>query len=60
MLTISSAGKRDSQSREHHEVGPDVVAWYTGGDSFDMDLYGQQEGIVSFAFGTTSCNFGDQ
>lgn len=61
LLTISFAGKRGEVNRgdDHPPKGPDVVAWYTAGNSFDMDLYGQQNGIVSFAFGTTSCNFGD-
>ncbi len=40
--------------------GPDVVSWYAGGGGgLDMNLYGQQDGVNSFAFGTTSCNFGD-
>lgn len=44
-----------------HTIGPDVVTWYAGdgGNGLDMELYGSQDGINSFAFGTTSCNFGD-
>ena len=43
-----------------NQVGPDVVTWYTGGGSgLDMENYGSGDGILSFAFGTTSCNWGD-
>jgi len=61
MLTISFAGKGDHQSRDHHEIGPDVVSWCAGGwgNQADMELYGQEDGVNGFAFGTTSCNFGD-
>ena len=44
----------------HEQRGPDVVCWFTGGGgNLDMELYGSADGINSFAFGTTSCNFGD-
>ena len=61
LLTITLAGKRGEVNRgdEHPPKGPDVVTWYTGGDSFDMNLYGQQDGVLGWAFGTTSCNLGD-
>ena len=58
-FSYTFAGKQNDTPR-FGEVGPDVVSWYTGGgSSFDMDVYGLQDGIQSFAFGTTSCNFGD-
>jgi len=59
-----------SEKHEHAQAlggdeprGPDVITHYCGGPSagygLDMELYGQQNGINSFAFGTTSCNWGD-
>jgi len=61
LLTITLAGKRSEMNRGdgHPPRGPDVVTWYTGGNSFDMNLYGQQDGVLGWAFGTTSCNLGD-
>lgn len=51
--------KKSNQTRAI--VGPDVVCWYTGGSSgLDMENYGSGDGILSFAFGTTSCNWGDE
>ena len=56
-LTTTLAGTRSGGQNYH---GPDVVCWFTGGGgTLDMNLYGSQDGINSFAFGTTSCNFGD-
>ena len=56
-LTTTLAGTRSGGQNYH---GPDVVCWFTGGGgALDMNLYGSQDGINSFAFGTTSCNFGD-
>jgi len=56
-LTTTLAGTRSGGQNYH---GPDVVCWFTGGGgNLDMELYGSQDGINSFAFGTTSCNFGD-
>ena len=41
-------------------IGPDVVAWYLGGGGgLDMQNYGSGDGIFAYAFGTTSCNWGD-
>jgi len=63
LLTITFAGKRSEVNRgdEPELRGPDVVTWYTGGpgNGLDMDLYGQDNGVLGWAFGTTSCNFGD-
>lgn len=63
LFTISFAGKRGEVHRgdKHPPRGPDVVAWYTGGSGtgLDMDFYGEVDGVMGFAFGTTSCNFGD-
>jgi len=56
-LTTTMAGTRSGGQNYH---GPDVVCWFTGGGgNLDMELYGSADGINSFAFGTTSCNFGD-
>ena len=56
-LTTTTAGTRSGDQNYH---GPDVVCWFTGGGgNLDMELYGSADGINSFAFGTTSCNFGD-
>jgi len=57
IFSTSFAGK--GENRGGQVLGPDVVAWYTAGNGFDMVLYGQQGGVNGFAFGTTSCNFGD-
>jgi len=62
IFTISFADKSDDQnSRDQHFHGPDVVSWCAGGwgSQADMQLYGQAGGVNGFAFGTTSCNFGD-
>lgn len=41
-------------------VGPDVVDWYAGGSGdLDMEDYGSGDGVYAYAFGTTSCNWGD-
>lgn len=58
-ITTSYADKTNRSVGGDEFRGPDVVAWYTGGSGLDMQLYGQEDGINSFAFGTTSCNFGD-
>jgi len=56
-LTTTLAETRTGGQNYH---GPDVVCWFTGGGgNLDMELYGSQDGINSFAFGTTSCNWGD-
>lgn len=56
-FTSTLAGDRSELDRQR---GPDVVTWYAGGSGgLDMVLYGSQNGINSFAFGTTSCNSGD-
>lgn len=56
-LTTTVAETRSGDQNYH---GPDVVCWFTGGGgSLDMELYGSEDGINSFAFGTTSCNWGD-
>ncbi|MFT4592865.1 MAG: hypothetical protein ACI9JK_000564 [Phycisphaerales bacterium] len=63
ILTLSFAGKRGHETLgdDHPPVGPDVVSWCAGGwgNQADMTLYGQEDGVNGFAFGTTSCNFGD-
>ncbi|MDP7004858.1 MAG: dockerin type I repeat-containing protein [Phycisphaerales bacterium] len=63
VLNNSFADKRDNNRGGEPERGPDVVSWYAGGSGggygLDMVAYGSQNGINSFAFGTTSCNFGD-
>jgi hypothetical protein len=62
LLSLTLADKEEAIDRGgSHEIGPDVVSWYAGGGGtgIDMDIYGLQDGIQSFAFGTTSCNFGD-
>ena len=42
-------------------IGPDVVCWYTGDSGgLDMESYGSGDGIRAYAFGTTSCNWGDE
>jgi hypothetical protein len=58
-ITTTYADKSDRLLGGEEFRGPDVVAWYTGGSGLDMQLYGQENGINAFAFGTTSCNFGD-
>ncbi len=54
---------KESNDRRGELRGPDVVSWYAGGSGagygLDMVAYGSQDGTNSFAFGTTSCNFGD-
>ncbi len=62
LFSLSFAGKAGKQEPHRgggHEIGPDVVAWYAGGEYIDMEAYAEQDGVMSFAFGTTSCNFGD-
>jgi len=58
----SLTGLADPQENDANGiVGPDVVCWYTGGSGgLDMETYGSGGGIRSYAFGTTSCNWGDQ
>jgi len=69
-VAIATLTPTFSEKHEHAQAlggdeprGPDVVTHYCGGPSagygLDMELYGQQNGINSFAFGTTSCNWGD-
>ena len=65
MLSLSGhADKRDSRESKGltlPAVGPDVVCWYTGDSGgLDMESYGSSSGGYSYAFGTTSCNWGDQ
>ena len=62
IFTISHADKRDNQNNIGGNMhGPNVVSWCAGGwgSNADMQLYGQEDGVNGFAFGTTSCNFGD-
>ena len=57
---VTSTVANNSQGDGHELRGPDVVTWFAGGGGgLDMEYYGSQNGINSFAFGTTSCNFGD-
>ncbi len=59
LFTTMFASKSDAGGAQGMR-GPDVVTWYAGGGGgLDMNLYGQQDGVNAFAFGTTSCNFGD-
>jgi len=58
-ISTTYADKSKNNRGDDDLRGPDVVAWYTGGNGLDMQLYGQEDGINAFAFGTTSCNFGD-
>ena len=56
---VGTADPRDSDARGI--VGPDVVTWYAGDSGgLDMEHYGSSDGINAYAFGTTSCNWGDQ
>ena len=61
MSTLEAGTKNQTRGDDEPLRGPDVVGWYVGGygDGFDMTLYGQEDGVLGFAFGTTSCNFGD-
>jgi len=60
LLGIANTLAGSNSGGGHDPIGPDVVCWFTGGGgNLDMNLYGSQDGINSFAFGTTSCNFGD-
>ena len=64
IIGVGSTIANDRSGDGHELRGPDVVTWYTGGyqgggSGLDMDMYGTEGGIRSFAFGTTSCNFGD-
>ena len=60
MLSLQGhADRRDAVNRA--VVGPDVVCWYTGDSGgLDMENYGNGGGVYSYAFGTTSCNWGDE
>ena len=60
LVGIANTSAGTNTGGGHDPIGPDVVCWFTGGGgALDMNLYGSQDGINSFAFGTTSCNFGD-
>ena len=60
LVGIANTSTGTNTGGGHDKIGPDVVCWFTGGGgNLDMNLYGSQDGINSFAFGTTSCNFGD-
>ena len=62
-ITFAAVTRTVANNRQgdgHELRGPDVVTWFAGGGGgLDMELYGSADGINSFAFGTTSCNFGD-
>ena len=60
LIGVGSTVAHNRNGDGHELRGPDVVSWYAGsGGGLDMDLYGTQDGVRSFAFGTTSCNWGD-
>ena len=61
VVLLSLQGHADRRDAVHRAViGPDVVCWYTGDSGgLDMNSYGNSGGIYSYAFGTTSCNWGD-
>lgn len=59
-ITITNAGRDGERRGEQPPRGPDVVAWYLGGSNGnDIETYDEVDGVRSYAFGTTSCNFGD-
>ena len=61
MGTLEASTKNHTRGGDEPLRGPDVVGLYVGGygDGFDMTLYGQEDDVRGFAFGTTSCNLGD-
>ena len=61
MGTLEAGTKNQTRGDDEPLRGPDVVGWFVGGsgNGLDMNLYGQENGVLGFAFGTTSCNFGD-
>ena len=62
VVMLSLQGHADRRNAVNRAViGPDVVCWYTGDTGgLDMENYGNGGGVYSYAFGTTSCNWGDE
>ena len=55
-ISVAATAMAFSVTASAGQIGPDVVAFYV---AESINYQGSVDGIGGYAFGTTSCNYGD-